>query len=236
MQIDDKEDLVEIEVAILAKEAGFDWPVWNYFYKAVKWETSCSPVRLNFNDPESSVHKEICRSRKNGVKLTKVTSRPSQDLLSKWLRTVHKKTFIITDEFDENEELSFGFIEGDLGYQKDNLEHTLAEEYSEAVDNAQWHILTEIIHKKNKLTYEDYLEKYKPICYPNSIEVIIHGYVGDNLKKAKEDNKLWSIISGGRGSFSYLVKGYHYVDVEGYMIAEVPYEEGSEGDEEGYLY
>ena len=229
MQTDNKEDLVEIEVALLAKEAGFDWPVLDYFYMGNKWETSCSPNRFNFNNAKSTIHE-------NGIKLEKLTSRPTQDLLSKWLRTVHKKTFIITDAFDENEELSFGFIEGNLGYRKDDLEHTLAEEYSEAVDNAQWHILTEIVHKKNNLTYEDYLEKYKPICNTDSKEVIIHGYVGDSIRKANKENKLWSIISGGRGSFSYLVKGYHYVDVEGYMIAEVPYKEGSETDGEEYLY
>jgi hypothetical protein len=76
-----QEQLVEFETAVLAKEGGFDWKCFNYFYtdkyKKQLGQRLCS---------ETSLY-PITNSRRNDELIECVA--PTQSLLAKWLREVH---------------------------------------------------------------------------------------------------------------------------------------------------
>lgn len=211
------EELVGLEVASLAKELGFDWPVLNYYFlSGNKWGEKEVSGKFNYNKEEYFI------------------SRPSQFLLSKWLREVHKKTYNIFDHEDEGEIL-FTFKEGNLGEEKEGSEYPEYENFEEATENALTVILTKLKFTKLKQNYEDFLEKYKPESFDNGEAIIFSGLEREALRDAENKNLLWTIISGSNG-FDYIIKGWHYVDRVGYVIATVPYEKGSENSDEEYLY
>lgn len=71
-----EEQLINIETAALTKEKGFDIEVCNYFKIITissKIIEDCVPNKQNFNNISNTIF-----------------SRPTQSLLQKWLREVHK--------------------------------------------------------------------------------------------------------------------------------------------------
>lgn len=212
------EELVGLNVAILAKDLGFDWPVLDYFIsKNSKWEEKEASFRFNYNKEKYFI------------------SRPSQSLLYKWLRDTHKISIQIFDYENEEGNLSFTFKSGDLGSEKDDLEFSECETYEEAFEDALTHVLTILKHNLHKSNFEDFIEKYKPELTEHGEVAIYSGTGVEKLKEAVNKNLLWTIITGSN-NLDYIVKGWHYVDRIGHLIATVPYEKGSENDLEEYLY
>lgn len=78
-----QEELISFKTAVLAKEKGFNLPVLNYFYNDVnnikEYEIEDYPFRAtDFNNNSEFDY-----------------SRPSQSLLQRWLREVHKLHIVI---------------------------------------------------------------------------------------------------------------------------------------------
>ena len=80
------------------------------------------------------------------------------------------------------------------------------------------------------MTYDDFIEKYKPITNYIDDNASFNGWMfetyGDELEAVKisHPNKVWTIVEGDDGEF-YVSNGYHYVNRQGYFITEVPYED-----------
>ncbi len=80
-----KDEIISYETALLAKEKGFNEPVFNYF----------------------SENKDICiienpEGAKCNINPTGIVSIPTQSLLQRWLREVHN--IFITVEYDKHPE------------------------------------------------------------------------------------------------------------------------------------
>mgnify|MGYP001275666534 CR=1 FL=1 len=79
-----QEELVTLETAKLAKEKGFDVPVWDYF------QVTCSKQPSECHRPT--------KSNWNTYNEYEVYSRPSQSLLQRWLREVHNIRVLVDFE------------------------------------------------------------------------------------------------------------------------------------------
>ena len=81
----------------------------------------------------------------------------------------------------------------------------------------------------DKLTYEAWEEKYKPINNPFRKEDPLFETFGkeyDFVKKANPLN-IWTLVDGEDGT--YIVDGWHYVNRIAYFITEMPHnDEGIE--------
>jgi hypothetical protein len=94
-----QEQLISFETATLAKEKGFNIPVWNYWQSNIegKWNNFLLSDEIGFH-PILDDYNEIS---------DKHISQPSQSLLQKWIREVHHIHVILHPHFD-----NYGDYEG----------------------------------------------------------------------------------------------------------------------------
>lgn len=90
-----EEQLVIFQVAKLAREKGFNIPVWDYF------QVTCSKQPSECHRPT--------KSNWNTYNEYEVYSRPSQSLLQKWLREVHDIRVLIDFETIDDSETAYTF-------------------------------------------------------------------------------------------------------------------------------
>ena len=110
-----EEQLITFETAKLAKEKGFNVPcVKIYNTEGELWNAYYSTMKNDNVNP--------------GAKCTA----PTQSLLQKWLREVHKIS-IKVDDFYTDSKLRFDFSVSELGSQDDNPQGVF-ESYEEALE------------------------------------------------------------------------------------------------------
>lgn len=154
-----KEKLINFETAKLAKEKGFDWEVSHSIATTISCKTelkqcSKSLSEFNFNDfgKDSSV---------------KFYSRPTQSLLQKWLREVHKIDMYIEPVWTDYEKgiteyIPWVLYPKELDYLEDEeaLEFTT---YEEALEFALVKALELIKIKK----------RFYRVCNEDSLKMIV---------------------------------------------------------------
>lgn len=82
------------------------------------------------------------------------------------------------------------------------------------------------------MTYDEWLEKYKPVQNHIDDNASMDGkmfetYGNEELfVRAQKESRIWTIVTGDDGD-DYLVDGFHFVNRMGYMIASVSREAGA---------
>lgn len=79
------------------------------------------------------------------------------------------------------------------------------------------------------MTYEDWIETYKPIQNPIDSHACFEGTLIETFGEEREfirtqpDNQIWTLIDEDDDMF--ILTGFHFVNRMGYFITEVPYTE-----------
>jgi len=83
--------------------------------------------------------------------------------------------------------------------------------------------------------FEIWQDFFKPKTNPNDPDASCEGFLletnsaGMALVKSVDFTYVWTLVTGDDGDKSYIVPGIHYVNREGYIICEVPYDEKIHG-------
>jgi hypothetical protein len=75
-----------------------------------------------------------------------------------------------------------------------------------------------------KITYEVWVDQYKPLNNPDTIEGSYENkffQIKEHL--FKDDKYIWTLVSGENENM-WIIPGFHYVNREGYFLTEIPWE------------
>ena len=132
--------LINFETAKLAKSAGFNWEVYNFYYKAKKgkiWHPNISTKEKDYSNDTSI------------IPTADRISRPTQSLLQKWIRDKHKISIKI-DDFITEGKLAFDYELKVLGEIETITESEPYNYYEEALEAGLYRALKLIEHEKFK--------------------------------------------------------------------------------------
>lgn len=135
MQQEMTETLVSFKIAELAKKKGFKTPVWDYFrvwYNDT--QEGCKTQRKDYNSFFDTIDPK-----------EEFFSRPSADLLQKWLRKVHNIHIAILPKILPSNEVKYYCFKGKLKKDFENLYNT----YEEALNEALFQALKLLPDKQN---------------------------------------------------------------------------------------
>lgn len=75
-----------------------------------------------------------------------------------------------------------------------------------------------------RITYEEWVEKYKPQENPNTVEGSHNNKLFDTHEQPfTEAQYIWTLVSGENENM-WIIPGFHYVNREGYFLTEIPWE------------
>lgn len=85
-----------------------------------------------------------------------------------------------------------------------------------------------------EMTYEDWLEKYRPITNPHyeapfdGLMFETFGKELDHVHRVRENSKrsVWTLVE--ENGHSYIIPGYHHINRLGYFITEVTWDDDPE--------
>lgn len=92
--------------------------------------------------------------------------------------------------------------------------------------------MTKKIQNDIRMTFEEWVEKFKPIKNHTDEEANIDGTLFEIDRfdflfiKEYDRSKVWTYIEGDDGNY-YVSEGIHMVNRMGYFITEIPYEENT---------
>lgn len=74
-----------------------------------------------------------------------------------------------------------------------------------------------------KLTYDEWIEKYRPIAIPNSGgDIMLDSRGNEDYLKNQNPLCIWTDIDGDGANI--ILNGYHFVNRLAYYVTEVPFE------------
>ena len=136
------------------------------------------------------------------------------------LQTVHKSGLVQTDK-TEDKLIAEKFINSFIN----NYKHGICEVHD-----------LKILSVKRKYTFDDWVEKYKPVKNEFEDTSTLDGYVFDYTEedqweyiKNQNVENIWTLVC--TGDDDYIIPGLHWVNRESYLISNIPVKDEDKNQE-----